>query len=106
MRELKKYKLRPARRPKVHPLLSGVVHVCDAEGTGSANIQFDECFVDAVGKALPQGLHPRTPAYLKLLYMPGRKVWRVFALYLGGRRGVLLWETEELPSWVASVKRR
>jgi hypothetical protein len=106
MRDLKKYKLRPARRAKVHALLSGVVHVCSREGVGYVNIQFEECFVDAVGKALPYGLHPSTPAFLKFLHMPGRKTWRLFAMYLGGPRGVLLWETPELPVWVINVKKR
>jgi len=106
MRELKKYKLRPARRPKQHSLLSGVVHVADWDGTGFAYINFDESFVDAVGRALPHGLMPSAPAYLKVLHMPGRKTWRVFAYYLREVRGTLLWESAERPSWVSRVIRR
>ncbi len=105
MRELKKYGLRSARRPVVHPLLSGVVHVCDWEGTGYAYIRFSEEFVDAVGKALPSGLHPTRPAFLKVLHMPGRKAWRVFAMYINEVRGTLLWESPELPPWISSIVR-
>jgi hypothetical protein len=83
-----------------------VVHVCDRSGIDHANIWFEESFVDAVGMAMPQGLHPSTPAYLKLLHMPGRNVWRIFAMYFGKRRGVLLWETPELPAWIVRVKHR
>ena len=106
MRELKKYKLRAARRAGKQELLSSVVHVCDREGTGYAYIGFDESFVDAVGNALPEGLHPTTPAYLKFLHMPGKGTWRLFAMYLGTRRGTLLWESPQLPAWIAKVKRR
>jgi len=105
MKELKKYGLKSARRPKEHTLLSGVAHVCDWEGTGYAYISFTEAFVDAVGKALPAGLHPARPAYLKVLHMPGRKTWRIFAIYLNELRGVLLWESPELPHWISNVTR-
>jgi|MudIll2142460700_1097286.scaffolds.fasta_scaffold842953_1 hypothetical protein len=105
MKELKKYKLRAARKPKKHPLLSGVVHVADWEGTGYAYVNFDESFVDAVGKALPHGLMPSAPAYLKVLHMPGRKSWRVFAFYLRELRGTLLWESPTRPAWVSKAIR-
>lgn len=100
MREIKKYNLRASRRPEVHPLLSGVVHVADHNGKSLSFIRFAESFVDAVGKALPQGLSPSRPAYLKVMHMPGRKTWRIFAMYLHEERGVLLWETEHPPSWI------
>lgn len=100
MREVKRFGLKAARRPCVHPLLSGVVHVCDAAGKWVANIKFTEAFVDAVGKALPQGLTPSRPAYIKVLHMPGRKTWRVFAMYLDNTHGALLWETSDPPHWI------
>lgn len=105
MRHVKRFKLRSGKRPQRHHLLSGVVHVHEPEGVGFAYVKFDECFVDAVGKALPFGLTPTTPAYLKLLYMPGRKVWRLFAMYLNQSRGVLLWEADARPEWIGPVFR-
>lgn len=104
MVERKKYKLRSARRPRKHALLSGVVVVGDWQGKGTAYISFDESFVDAVGKALPLGVSPSHPAYLKVIHMPGRKTWRVFAMYLLAERGVLLWETDTRPHWIENVK--
>ena len=103
MRELKKYRLRPSRRPKKHDLLSGVVRVQGLKGPGYAAFSFDESFVDAVGKELPHGLMPSNPAYLKFLYMPGYNIWRLFAMYLREERGTLLWETPQLPPWVQKV---
>lgn len=73
------------------------------DGPGYAFIRFEECFVDAVGKALPYGLHKDNPAYLKLLYIRGRKVWRVYAKYLRSEEGVLLWETPSLPKWIGKI---
>lgn len=99
MKEAKKYKLRATRKPQKHPLLSGVAHVCDEQGRRPANFSFSEAFVDAVGKALPHGLSPAHPAYIKILHLPGRKVWRVFAMYLREERGSLLWEASALPAW-------
>lgn len=99
MKELKKYKLRPSRKPLSHPLLSGVVHVCDAHGRRPSYISFSEEFVDAVGRALPMGLLPSQPAYIKILHMPGRGVWRVFAMYFQSSKGALLWESAECPAW-------
>ena len=103
MKELRKYKLRPSRKPIRHQLLSGVAHVCDARGRRPAYISFSEEFVDAVGRALPVGLTSTDPAYLKVLHMPGRNTWRVFAMYLRAGTGVLLWEAHDMPHWVNPV---
>ena len=103
MKDAKKYKLTRSRKPQKHPLLSGVVHVCDAQGRRPSYITFSEEFVDAVGRALPLGLSPAYPAYLKVLCLPGRNLWRVFAMYLHEERGALLWETPDMPVWVAPV---
>lgn len=96
--------MREGRKPQPHSLLSGVVQIRGDSGPGYAFIRFTEDFVDAVGRALPHGLSPAHPAYLKLLYMPGREVWRLFALYLYEERGVLLWETAERPHWVGKIR--
>ena len=101
MKELKKYKLKAARKPREHPLLSGVAVVGEPTGKRVSYFSFSEAFVDAVGKALPVGVSPANPAYLKVLYMPGRDTWRVFAMYFQEVRGVLLWETDTMPSWLS-----
>jgi hypothetical protein len=106
MRPLKKYNLKASRRPKQHSLLSGVVHVADTEGTGLSYFSFSEDFVDAVGRLLPFGLLPENPGYIKVMYMATRKAWRIFAYYLVGRKGVLLWEQKNRPDWVSNVIRR
>lgn len=105
MRECKHYGIRSSRRPKKHPLLSGVVHVADEEGIGLSYITFSETFVDAVGREMPQGLTTSRPAYLKVMAMPGRKTWRVVALYLHDTVGRVLWETDTKPVWVSTVYR-
>lgn len=77
--------------------------MCDAQGRRPVNFQFSEDFVDAVGLALPTGLTPADPAYIKLLHLPGRNLWRVFAVHLGRRKGVVLWETPDLPDWAKPI---
>jgi hypothetical protein len=104
MRPLKKYALTQTPRPKKHPLLSGVAHVGESSGKGYAYFSFSEDFVDAVGKALPQGLSREEPAYLKVLQMPN--TWRVFAVYLRREKGALLWETPTRPEWLTATRHR
>lgn len=103
MKEAKKYKLKAARKPIRHQLLSGVVHVCDQQGKRPAYISFSEDFVDAVGRALPQGVTPSRPAYLKVLHIHGKDVWRVFAMHLNEEVGVLLWESSSQPEWTKPI---
>ena len=102
MRELKKYGLRKSHKPKRHPLLSGVVQVCIPEGKTYSYILFSEDFVDAIGRALPFGVSPSSPAYLKAFRMPGRKTWRIMATYLDESRSTILWETDTPPAWLPS----
>lgn len=99
MKNCKKYGLKAARKPKIHPLLSGVAVVGSMAGKGVAFYTFTEAFVEAVGKAMPQGISRTKPAHLKLLYIPGRG-WDVFAVYLNELRGVLLWTEPEYPKWL------
>jgi hypothetical protein len=101
MKEIRKYKLKAARKARVHPLLSGVAVVAEPTGKRIAYFSFSEEFVDAVGKALPTGVSQSNPAYIKVLYMPGRGTWRVFAMYFLKLRGVLLWEADDKPSWIS-----
>ena len=103
MKEAKKFKLRAARKPIRHSLLSGVVHVCDQHGKRPAYISFSEDFVDAVGRALPQGVTPSRPAYIKVLHIHGKNLWRVFAMYFKEEIGALLWESPHQPEWTKPI---
>lgn len=104
-KEYKKYGIRPARKPQEHALLAGTVYVVEPQGKGYAYIRFDESLVEAVGRLLPTGLTQDNPAYLKVMFMPATRVWRVFAAYLRGTTMRILWETTEKPTWLAKVRR-
>ena len=90
--------IRPGRKPEVHPSLSGVVLVQGAEGRGYAFVHFNEELVTRVGKALPFGINPENPAYLKILHI-GEK-WKVFAQYFERTQGALLAELDVQPEWL------
>ena len=66
-RERKSWGLRASNQPKRHPYLSGTVLVIDHEGRGYAYIQFEEAFIQAVGKALTMGIGPQCRAYLRVI---------------------------------------
>lgn len=99
-KELRKYELASAKKPLEHPLLSGVVRLLDSSGRVPRYITFSESLVDAVGHALPHGLTPGDPAYLKVMPSLDGTTWLVFASYLHREESALLWETDEKPSWV------
>lgn len=103
MKEAKKYKLRATRKPKAHTLLSGVVHVCDQQGKRPAYFSFSEDFVDAVGKAMSSGLTASRPAYIKVLHIHGKGIWRIMAMYLNEVKGTVLWETDSQPEWTKPI---
>lgn len=99
-RELKKFRLRHARKPLVHAYVAGVVHVYD-KGRRLAYIKFDESLVEAIGQAMPAGVSPDCPCYLKVVKLvTGR--WRVLACYVGEKVCRVLWEADSLP-WVKTV---
>jgi hypothetical protein len=102
-RELKKFGLRPARTPQDSKVLSGVVQVQDSSGKGFSYVHFEPPLVEAVGKALPEGVRPDHPAFIKAINWA--KGWRVYAHYLNGAAGVLLWETDSTPLWLARIRR-
>jgi hypothetical protein len=104
-RELKKFCIRYAHKAQTGYPVAGVVVVVDARGKGYTRIRFDEALVGAVGKAMPMGVSPEHPCYLKVLQVLGTERWRVFAYYLDAGRGVLLWEAGEKPAWVKNVRR-
>lgn len=102
-RESKRFGLRPARTPQDSKVLSGVVQVQDKHGKGFAYVHFEPPLVDAVGKALPEGVMKENPAYLKAILWAGK--WKVYAQYLNSPVGVLLWEVDDTPLWLAKVRR-
>lgn len=100
-RQPKKIRIRPARKPMEGHALSGVVIVVDG-GVGYCCIKFDEHTVTMIGKKMPQGVGPESPAYLKVLKEYG--CYGVYACYLDHTKMVKLWTTEKMPEWVKGVK--
>lgn len=103
-REMAKWGLRNSTKAQKNSFLSGVVYVVDGAGKGVCRIRFEDAFVDAVGLALPNGVSPEHPAYLKIVQTGN--LWKVYAFYVGVEQGVLLWETDKCPSWLTRIKRR
>lgn len=103
-REYKRFGLHPARQARVDRRLSNVVLLADERGKGFTYIAFAEEFVEAVGKAMPQGVGEETPCYIKVVLGYGG-VWRIYGQYLDNSATRLLWETTEKPSWIKQVRR-
>lgn len=103
--ESRKYGLRSSLRPKEGSTISGVVLVADEEGRGFAYITFAEAFVEAVGKAMPQGAGVDTPCFIKVTHHATLSGWKVYSYYLDGTKGVLLWESKEKPNWLKRIRR-
>lgn len=104
-REYKKFGLRYAHTPQEGYDIAGVVQVADHRGKGYAYIKFLPAFVDAVGKAMPFGVSPDSPCYVKILYSDSAKIWKVYTFYIGSPRGVLLWEAVDRPEWLRRIRR-
>jgi len=104
-KELKKYDIRAARKPQDSPYLSGVVWVADEAGRGVCYVKFSRYLEEDVGAALPYGVSPDKPAFLKLLQFRTRGSWRLYAYYVDLSCGVLLLEYEDKPYWVKNVRR-
>lgn len=86
--------------------MAGTVLVVDEEGMGYAYITFDEPFIEAVGKALPMGVGPEHPAYLRAvcnLRAPG--AWSIFIVPFGPESGILLLVYPDTPHWLSTIYR-
>lgn len=105
-REYKKYEIRSANKPQEGYYLAGVIRVADSHGKGYVCVRFSDAFVEAVGKALPYGVGPGTPAYVKVIHVHSLQRWRVYAHYLDSTEGVFLWETQTKPDWLKRVRRK
>lgn len=84
--------------------MSGVVLVAGEWGKGYAYVRFNEDTVTRVGQLMPQGVGPEHPAYLKAIQLPTGE-WRVFIMYLGNERGVLVYQGKEKPEWLKTIHR-
>jgi hypothetical protein len=90
--------------PQEHPALSGVVIMVTPQGKGYAYVHFEEELVTRVGKAMPQGIGPDNPAYLKAMQIGER--WQLLAVYVDGpltARGVFLEEFPTRPEWLKNA---
>ena len=105
MKEVKRYGVRPARTPQKHDSLSGTVLVSQPGGRSYTYIHFDPSLVEAVGKALPQGVSKEHPAYLKASHSGGKAPWKIFAMYIKEEKGALLWEAETMPLWITKLRK-
>ena len=99
------YGLRSTRKPMQGQPLAGTVAVADDQGKGFSYIAFTEAFVAAVGRTLPRGISTDDPGYIKVVHHGRLGVWKVYAYYLGGSKGVLLWETKVKPVWLKRIGR-
>lgn len=102
-KEYKKFGIVSARTPQTGKPLAGVVRVVNGGDRGFVYIRFSDAFVLAVGRAMPQGIAEHQPCYLKAVRMLTGK-WRVWAYYLGIRKGRLLWEADKL-EWVGNIRK-
>lgn len=101
MRERKKYQLRATIKPAKNPVVSTVFLVRNEEGeVGYCYVNFSRDFVERVGHALPRGVSVEDPACISVRFYPRTKVWLVVAQYVDGSGEVLLWRTEQKPSWL------
>lgn len=97
--------VKAAIKPQTGSCVSGVVRVADSQGKGYAYIRFPLSFETVVGRAMPQGVGPDSPAYLKVVEVAGGEYWRVFAHYLDESKCRLLWQSEERPPWLTRIRR-
>jgi len=104
-REMKSFGIVPARKPQEGYSVAGVVVIADREGRGCVCVKFHPALEIAVGRALPYGVGPDTPAYIKAVEMPGDHHWRVFAHYMDGTKSRLLWTSKEKPLWIKKIRR-
>lgn len=102
--ERKKFGLRPARKPMLIDGLSNTVIVYDGPTPRYCHILFDPSMVAAVGKALPQGLPPARPAFLRVVHDQQRSKWVVSASYVADWQHVPLWESDSKPAWIRELR--
>lgn len=98
-RERKKFCLRSAARPAKDPRICSTVIVDDV-GVTVCYIQFDECFVDAIGGVMSRGVSVEDPVYLMVDHAED-DTWAVYVAYIGRVHGrELLWVDPNKPRWV------
>lgn len=78
-------------------VLSGGKHI--------AYIKFATAFVEAVGYALPHGVGPEHPAYIKMVECPLSGSWRMYACYLDGSAAVALVRYGHRPAWLKRLRK-
>lgn len=98
-RERKKFCLRSAVRPTRDRRICSTVIVDDG-GITMCYIQFDECFVEAVGGVMSRGVGVDDPVYLMVTHTR-EDTWAVYASYIGRVHGrELLWVDPNMPRWI------
>ncbi len=104
MKEFRKYKLRSTKKPAKWTLLSTTVAVWNQKLEPSyCYLSFDSCFIDAVGKKMPQGLSIDNPAFIKVFYSVNQ--WVISAHYIKSPEvSVVLWVADTQPLWLRFFK--
>lgn len=101
-RILKKWGLRPGRKPEEHPLFSGTVLVLRQQEDLSfvqelRCIRFAGHFAEEAGRALPMGLMPGKFGMLIAMKRIGSKLWDIAVAYTDLDHAVVLFRTDGQP---------
>lgn len=95
--------LRRGKSPQQHPVLSGTATLVE-QGVRVINVRFCDALPKALGRKMPRGLSINDPGMLKVLYLPTKKLWRVFCIYIYENRGVVIQEYKERPHWLGNLR--
>jgi hypothetical protein len=106
--ERKGFKLRPARKHVVLHGFSNIVLTNSRPLIQIEYIKFDDCFLKAVGKALPQGTSALWPSHLVVSRKagPDGDIYEIAVKYLDRPELYLLWKTTAKPSWLVPNKKQ
>lgn len=91
--------LRSAYKPQTSSNVSGVVVFLGKDETaGVAYVRFNPKLEEMLGKKMPMGVGPQTPAFLKVMW--NGWLYEVRGCYLHHQQTeVLLWNSSTVPKW-------
>ena len=102
--ESKAFRIRFSRSGMRHVCMSSVVRIKDSRGVGVSKITFSEELVNTIGKHMPRGAGPDDPVFLRAEEnLDG--TWHILSQYIHKGTAILLWVTEETPSWLREIRR-
>lgn len=106
--ERKGFKLQPARKHLVRNGFSNIVLTQARPHIQIRYIKFDDSFLKAVGKVLPQGISALWPSHLVITKKQNKDgdVFEVAVKYLDKPEKYILWTTTERPAWLGRDKKQ